>query len=275
MVEKEIDKKEELINQEKEIKEKKDKGNSENKKEDFSDILEDKKASLVGKSDKKVKSKKRIFGLNKKQNKQVLWAVILMIGILLIVLFVPYVVKNHFNKFRYIKLDFEKTQLGEIFFYSTKIPITKGDEVTGFYTMNFRNDPRKLEYVNMSIPQNLIGFEKNETVYISFNPGMQACDDNTIALMNLAGFLRDFGSLDIKSAVHNEPYATEDIPYITCENSPNNTVLWLNSGPQTKIKKTGKNCYQLEYNNCEILPVTEKFMLIVLEGYMSYFKRTD
>lgn len=224
----------------------------------------------------KLKKRKVIkITLKKKQSKQVLWAVILMVALLLIVLGTPYVIKNYFNKFVYIKLDFEKTQLGNIKFYSTKIPIANtGGEIIGVYTMNFRNDPRKLEHLTHNIKDNKVIFKKDKKVYISFNPDMKACDNTTIALMNLAGFLKDFGNLDISSAVTYYDYARDNnLSYVTCENSPDNTVITIDEGEKTEIKKISDKCYSITYNNCEIMPVTEKFMLIILEAYMSYFDR--
>ena len=213
--------------------------------------------------------------LKKKQSKQVLWAVILMLALLLIVLGTPYVIKNYFNKFVYIKLDFEKTQLGNIKFYSTKIPVANaGGDIIGVYSMNFRNDPRKLEYIDYDVPDNKIKFKKENVTYISFNPDMKACGNTTIALMNLAGFLKDFGNLNISSAVTYYDYAMDNnLSYITCENSPDNTVIIIDEGEKTEIKKISGECYSITYNNCEIMPATEKFILIILEGYMDYFDR--
>ena len=139
--------------------------------------------------------------------------------------------------------------------------------------MNFREDPRELEDVKVNMKDNIVKFKKNNTVYISLDPEMQACEDNSIALMNLAGFLRDFAGLEVKSAVNNKTFAEENgMNYADCENSPYNTVIYINSGNETSISEIG-NCYQLIYSDCEILEVTEKFMLVILENYMSYFVR--
>jgi len=227
-------------------------------------------------ADEKTKKRKTIkISLNKKQSKQVLWALILMIALLLIVLGTPYVIKNYFNKFVYLKLDFEKTQLGNIKFYSTKIPVTNvGWDIVGVYSMNFRNDPRKLEYISHNIDDNKISFKKENVTYISFNPDMKACDNTTIALMNLAGFLKDFGNLNISSAVTYYDYARDNnLSYVTCDNSPDNTVIIIDEGEKTEIKKISNECYSITYNNCEIMPATEKFILIILEVYMDYFDR--
>jgi hypothetical protein len=215
------------------------------------------------------------ISFKKKQSKQILWVVIIMVVLLLIVLGVPYVSGNYFNKFVYLKLDFEKTRLGDIRFYSTRIPVANfNGEVTGTFSMNFRNDPRKLEYIDYDVPENKIKFKKDNITYISFNPDMETCEDSALALITFSNFLRDFGQLNISSATTYYDFSRDNnLSYRTCENSPDNTVILLDSGDKTEIKKISDKCYSITYNNCEILPATEKFMLIILEDYMTYFDR--
>ena len=227
-------------------------------------------------ADKKTKKRKTIkITLKKKQSKQILCIIIIMVALLLIVLGTPYVIKNYFNKFVYLKLDFEKTQLGDVKFYSTRIPVenTRGD-IIGIYSMNFRNDPRKLEYIVHNIDDNKVIFKKDEKVYISFNPDMKTCEDNSIALIAFSSFLQDFGQLNVSSATTYYDFSRDNnLSYKTCENSPDNTIILLDSGEKTEIKKISNRCYSITYNNCELLPATEKFMLIILEDYMNYFDR--
>lgn len=215
------------------------------------------------------------ISFKKKQSKQVLWAVILIAGLLLIVLGTPYIIKNYFNRFVYAKIDFEKTQLEDIKFYSTKIPVAdRNGEISGTFSMNFRNDPRELEYIDYDVPDNKIKFKKENVTYISFNPDMETCEDNGIALIAFAGFLRGLGQINISSATTYYDFSRDNnLPYKTCENSPDNTVILLDSGEKTEIKRISDKCYSITYNNCEILPATEKFMIIILEDYMTYFDR--
>ena len=46
------------------------------------------------------------------------------------------------------------------------------------------------------------------------------------------------------------------------------TVINLVSGDRTIVKKIDKNCYVLEYTNCEVNQVTERFIMAFIEGYM-------
>jgi len=230
---------------------------------------------------KKNRNEKKSKKLSKKeiQNRQVMWAIILMVSLILIILLVPFIVKNFINKFVYLNLDWQKTKLGKIFFYSTRVPIIdKEGNIVDVYTMNFRNDPRDLEKIEF-IPLEKdpdIYFRQDKTVYISLNPDMEACEDNTIALIPLAGFLRDFGGFNISSAVSDSDYArANNMTYAVCGIYPQNTVIYINSGNKTEIKKTEKDCYELTYSNCEIIKATEKFELLILEKYMSYFTREE
>jgi hypothetical protein len=216
------------------------------------------------------KSKKAIW---EKQNKQIMWAGILMISVILIVVLVPFIRQNYINKFVYANLDFQKTKLGDILFYSTRIPITdKQGQIIGSYSTNFRKDPRKLENIPVNLTKGVVAFRKDNTVYISLNPLMESCPDNTLAFINLAGFLRDFAGLNIKSAVSDKKYGQENnILYANCQSAKNNTVIFITSGNETKITQTFDNCYELSYKNCEVLNVSEKFMIEIIDNYMSYF----
>ena len=219
----------------------------------------------------------------KKQNRQVMWAIILMVSLIVIILGVPFITKNYINKFDVHGLEFQKTRLGDLIFYSTKIPKINGltGDVIGDYSINFRSDPRELDYIELvDIPNNTITFMKDmrgfyTPVYLSLDSNLEVCEDSGIALMNLAGFLRDSG-LEVKSAVTNKTYAEEnDIEFATCLERPGNTVIRFHSANKTAIYKTSKNCYDIVFKDCEIIPVTERFELIMLEEYLSHFEEVE
>ncbi len=218
----------------------------------------------------------------KKQKKQMQWIVGFMIILILVISIFPTTYNYLFNQFSYAGLKFQKTKLQGLVFYSTMIPLTKKTpvpgqsmtekDVIGNYPINFRSDPRQLDYIKLNLSSEAITFKKMNTVYISLNPEMEKCSDNTLALVNFAGFLKDFGSMRVKSAISDRKSAEKfNITYVTCENHPTNTVINIESGNETIIKKIDDNCYYLIYNNCEIIPVTEKFQLLIIEGYMDHF----
>jgi hypothetical protein len=209
-----------------------------------------------------------------KQNKQMVWIVFLMVAIIVIILAVPIIKHEFFDKFRYSKLEFQKTITGDVIFYQTKIPIVDGKDITGSYSMQLRNDPRELEEIpaDEKISEEGIKFIKSKTVYISIDPNMNKCDDNSVALFTLGSFLKDFG-LGVKSAFTDEEFATEQFPYINCEHSKGNTVIKVTSGDETKIEKEFGNCYVITFKDCEIQKSVERFVLLILDDYMEYFER--
>lgn len=222
----------------------------------------------------------------KKQNKQIMIAVVLMVVVIGAIILTPFVYGKFFSKFTYINLEFQKTRLGDLKFYSTRIPVMdqvlpKGElfdrnERLADYSINLREDPRKLDFVKVNLTYNntnQLDFVKENIVYISFDPKMKKCDDNSIALIDFSGFLKEFAMLKVKSAVPDKNASEElKIPYITCKENPWNTVINIRSGNETKIEKTGLSCYELTYKDCEITAVTEKFNLILIEQYMKDFK---
>ena len=176
----------------------------------------------------------------KKYNKQITYAIALMLMVFLIMFLVPYVKHEYFDKFTYINLDFQKTQLGELRFYSTTVPVADKETIIGEYTMPFnRNDPRKLDYIEVNTPYEKVLFKKdNKTVFITLDPFMESCEDNGVALSNLAGFLRDFAKFEIQTGLSDEEYAsTSDMEFIDCDTYPDNTILSITSGNKTSIRK--------------------------------------
>lgn len=215
--------------------------------------------------------------LKKKQSFQIKWIIALMVIMILIIVIVPMIKKNFVDRFVYVGLDFQKTKLGELTFYSTRIPVANNqDQVIGTYSMNFRSDPRKLGEIDIKMPNNNVIFKKDEPNYISLDLDMENCEYTTIALVNLANFLRGFGNLTVGSAFNDKNYAyTEGMVFRDCLNTYDNTVILVQSGDENKIERVNMNCYELTFKDCEIIPVTEKLTLIILENYMEYFTRKD
>lgn len=213
--------------------------------------------------------------LKKRQNKQILYAIVLMVLVILIIITVPYIMKNYLNKFSYLKLDFYKNNLGKITFYSTNIPlIDNNGKVVAGYSMDFRNDPRKLNYINVSISDKNINLMRDNITYVAISSNVNHCDYNTVAVANLASFLRGFARLNLKGASSDKEYANlTNSTYANCQTNPNNTVILIKSGNETKIEKTSKNCYELTYKECEVTQVTEKFDIVILESYMGHFTK--
>jgi len=219
--------------------------------------------------------------IEKKQDRQFLWIIGLMVAVILIVLVVPYttnyVVKEYVNKFEFMRLEFEKTALGDIIIYSAYVPVVnqKG-EITSNYRVTFRNDPRELSQIEIDEKmKDSIKFIQQKPVYISINPNMDTCEDNSVAMIILSSFLRDSG-LEIKSAMSDEEYANlTGNEYKTCKDSSKNTVIIVDSGNELKIAQERTNCYKIVYSDCEIIKSVERFNLAILENYMNHFRTKE
>ena len=83
--------------------------------------IKESKEKTESEANKEIEKQKEL-SLKQKQNRQIIWALVLMAGVIIIIFLVPYIKQNVFNKFEYIGLDFYKTKTSDIVFYYTKIP---------------------------------------------------------------------------------------------------------------------------------------------------------
>ena len=214
--------------------------------------------------------------INSKQESQIKWAVVLMVGLLVIVLAVPFISENFINSFDYGGLNFQKTQLGDLIFYSTKFPVVSlTGNVIGDYAVNLRKDPRDLDNVLINISDDMIKFSTDGKnygpAYISLNPFMEMCGDNGIAVMELAGFLRDSG-LQVNSAVTDKAYARDNnLTHRWCDSAGFDTVIVVSDGEENAITEIDNHCYKIEFKDCEVLESVERFILIILGEYAGRF----
>jgi hypothetical protein len=170
--------------------------------------------------------------------------------------------------------------LGQIEFYSTKFPVVAATgKVTGEYAVNLRNDPREIEDIEVKVGFDDIDFRyyKNGDgsigyypVYISLDPLMEVCEDSSLALLTLSGFLKDSG-LEVGSASMDKEYAAaNDVLYKRCEEE--STVILVTQGNENKITEIGETCYEIRFKDCDILKVSERFVLNILEQYGKRFQ---
>jgi hypothetical protein len=167
-------------------------------------------------------------------------------------------------------VKFTKSPLGELMFYKANYPVMgfspMGPVLTGYREILFRNDPRTFRNIpaNFSFGLNLVQEGK---VYVTVDKNMRACKENGLAMIDLGRFLTVAG-YTVKGAI-NDPFYSNDTkktPYVTCETHPENTVILIKGGSQTKIEQTAPNCYELSFAYCEISRVGEKFQLEVFKN---------
>jgi hypothetical protein len=200
-------------------------------------------------------------GQIKKEKKIFITLIIILLGFVLI--FVAFLLLNYYSthfKVGGVQFEVDKTTLSGTTIYKTIIPgiiDDSGKFIPGIYSTGkqanyriwFRNDPRRLEDIPFSGDITLL---KNVVLNMtnSFN-----CDgDGIIAIANLQ---KTYNTLGAKMITDKNA---------TCDNAGRYTFLRISEGNETKISEYNSNgeCYEMEINNCEILPATEKFMLEIL-----------
>lgn len=198
-------------------------------------------------------------------DKQVLNLFKFMVIIVLIFILIFAFIQSS-NKFKYEGIDFKKTKQGSILFYTATVPVLDAfGQKAKDLSIDFRNDPRDLKEIPVNIT-NGIHFIYNQKVYVSYDQ-FGVCENNGLAGINLGRFIANIG-FDVAGAINDITHQNNtNSPYVNCETNPDNTVIRIINGTETKIIQTGENCYEIHFKDCEILEATEKFELTRLEQY--------
>ena len=178
--------------------------------------------------------------------------VFLVVGFLALMFIGAFVFINSVRHFKYGGVDFNVVKEGELILYQTSLPVKVTDRTTGAvvrndYNFYFRNDPRKLKDVvfdgHVNIKQNVI---------MNFTENFNCDGDGVIGVANMMNL---FGILKINAEINNS---------LGCSKESQYTFLRLQSGNETGIEQVHTNCYDLTINNCEVLEVTEKYLIEML-----------
>lgn len=199
-------------------------------------------------------------GKEKKPDKhetQLKWILIFMAGALLLAVFAYWVVQES-KKFSYGGLDYEITKTGkDILLYHTKIPIKDYQgKVLANYNLYLRNDPRDLREIGIKDSIML----KTDTIISLSKEAETGCSDSGIAGGNFFGFLKT-GGIKTNIAYSDEEYAKEkNMSYVACDSNLSSSIIMIKKGEENSITMPRKDCYVLEFKDCDILKVTERFM---------------
>ena len=177
-----------------------------------------------------------------KEENNILKIVLIMIGGVFVILIAMQFAADAVKTFDYKGVSYEITKEGSLVFYKTSFPVIyQGKELP--YNFYLRNDPRKLEEITFD---GEINFKKDAVINATNELN---CDgDGIIAIANIAN-LKIFDMKIIKDQ------------NATCSQSGNYMFINMQKGNESKREQFGPACYQLTVNNCEILKVTEKFMI--------------
>jgi len=197
--------------------------------------------------------------ISKKQEKQTKLIIIFM-AVVIVSIFVFYWLSLELKKFDYAGLKFEKVKLGKSRFYLGKFPVSDvSGNVVNWLDVYFREDPRKLKNIEIKGAIKLkktIGIAASSSIF-------ENCSDSFLAAETLSLFLFKEG-FNIFSGTANKTEAQQlNRTYISCGNE-NYSSIFFEKGDKNRIIQNN-DCYTLEFANCEIMNVTERFMLGVYE----------
>ncbi len=172
---------------------------------------------------------------------------------------------SSFDTFQYGPLTFTKdSQQGSPLYHAAYLFT---DHNRNFrYNLYLIEDPRK----NTVPVEGDLVFDGSRKVYFSLN---------TSSLLNCSGILRDVSLLpnfllnNVFEVEHgfadkNEAQAN-NLSYLTCESLPNQKVISIEPGNQTRIVREG-NCYRVEVANCDLLSAAEKFEVQAITDTVKY-----
>jgi hypothetical protein len=181
---------------------------------------------------------------------------LIWLGVLAVVFVVSYFAFRNLGKIEYQGLEFKAEKFGSllVYAYDYLVRTPAGIEEKTLY---FRVNPTEN---NVSV-NGEITYPGDKEVYISSNStGLMKCEDTMIALANLVLFLQN-SDITVKSGTLDEEEAqAKNYTYATCANHPDNPVIEIRAGNETKIENSGI-CYDIEIANCEMLPALEKFIV--------------
>ena len=154
-----------------------------------------------------------------------------------------YVYITSFSIVEYKDVTYRAVQEGELLFYQTAFPVNiNGTEAT--YNIYLRNNPKALE---KKVPFNG-DLEIKSLMVLNATSGFECEGYGAIAVANLVK-LEIFGSNIIKD------------PEASCDPEGRYTFVQLQEGEENSIDQVGPSCYNLNIKGCDIVPVTERFMV--------------
>lgn len=196
-----------------------------------------------------------------KKDKQFYWILIGMAAII-IVFFSSYFFLASLNSFNYNGLTFTKEKFGDIPVFHHYYNFNVDGQLVK-YNLFLRNDPRKNNIpVTGSIVDEGLEFRRDNFVYISVDPeDLTECEYSRVGISTLAAFLSN-NYLNVKGAAPKESLANEsNVEYVTCETNPQDVVILVKAGDETKIIYEKKNCQIIQIANCQVLEAIEKFQV--------------
>lgn len=208
---------------------------------------------------KEAEEAREIKGLTNKQEKQIKLVVIFM-AVLILGVIGTYFLINSTKNFEYAGVKFQKLKTGNTIRYVAKFPLRSiTGEVVSYLPFEFREDPRKLENIEING-----SIRMKKKIAEAYNKDFVAsCGDVGLAAVTLSVYLKLTSNYQLEpfAATTNRSESVErDVPYVSCEDTEEYTVIILKQGDESRIEQKG-DCYILEAANCNVMNITERFMM--------------
>ncbi len=200
---------------------------------------------------------KKKISKERKLEKELLFILGFFAALVLIFITAMFIFRN-LNTFEYEGLTFTKKKISGIDFYHYYYYYLGEQDNLVRYNLYLRTDPRE----NLVPIYGDIEFEDSQTNYLAIDvSNLRECRQSVLAVSALSSFLIDnniqieeTGDTDFWSAGH------DNNEWITCQNKPNDKVVEVISGNETRIDLDG-NCYRITVSECNILEAVEKFQV--------------
>lgn len=218
------------------------------------------------KCNKKVCDEKPLTKTQINEQNKILKKVFIGVGIFVGVILLGVWFIDSVRHFEYEGVKFNVVKEGELILYNTALPVytqtgvsLSGHSIltehTADYNFYLRKDPRKLEYIPFNGE-----LKMRKILVINATKEFDCEGDEIIAIANLVN-LYEFGGAQIMTD-----------PNATCDSDGRYMFINLQEGEVSSIEQTGPACYNLNIKACEILEVTEKFMV---ETFVDIANRKD
>jgi hypothetical protein len=190
-----------------------------------------------------------------KQNK-ILISIFVVMGILLFGFILIYFTYDNVKNFETYGMKYDIRKEGKIIFYHTSFVSNHVmPSKTVEYNVYLRTDPRTtkdIPFVGNLFIYKAIALQSDE----EFN-----CDgDGVIAMANFNQVIGAIGGTTMRDE------------NVTCNNTAEYSVIRLVNSNKTQVVQTGKSCYDFQIHNCEILNVTERFLLEAFSAFPESYK---
>ncbi|MBI2630306.1 hypothetical protein HYW76_04330 [Candidatus Pacearchaeota archaeon] len=194
--------------------------------------------------------------------KQMKWIIAFFV-IVIIAVIIVYSIFTGAGRFDYIGLEFQKEKRGNVMFYLTQFPLTDDfGNVVSYLPTYFREDPRKTTRIVINGSIRL----KESVALAAEKEIVEGCEDSILAATTLSLYLKQLG-ISSFGATTNKTAAEElKREYVSCDDTSEYSIVIFQLGNESRIDRNG-DCYTLQINNCEMMNVTERFMLGVYANY--------